>query len=511
MPSLWYEIHLAGGELNVVGASLPGMPLVIIGHNDWIAWGVTDLYADVQDHYLELLNPEDANQYAAGEQWETLEVFSESIPVADASAETLEIFRTRHGVVVSDAPRDGKILALRWDALWTGDNMLAFLRMNQASNWLEFSEAIRTLGSVPLAFVYADLEGNIGLFPSGNLPLRSGFDGSVPVDGSSGEFEWQGYIPHEEKPFLLNPEDGVIVSANHRILFNESAPSLGADQLASFRAERVTSLLGPSGQMRVADFARIQADRYDRSTEAVLRHLMSIEFESQTSKDAHASLRSWNGQMSSGPAPAIYQAFYLELLENTFNDELGDELYRELLEFVELGYPGTIHTIVDDPASGWWDDKTTPAIEDRSAIFKRSFDDAVAFLEETQGSGPANWDWGKLHAVIFEHPMGRQPPFHLLFNRGPIDFGGSTHTVANARVSLSEPFKVLTGTSYRMIADLGDWNASLATIPTGASGHPLSRHYFDQNQGWLDGSGHPMLFDRANIESALAGRLKLTP
>jgi penicillin amidase len=261
----------------------------------------------------------------------------------------------------------------------------------------------------------------------------------------------------------------------------------------------------------VADFARIQADRYDRSTEAVLRHLMSIEFESEIALEAHTSLRSWNGQMNSGPAPAIYQAFYLELLENTFKDDLGDELYRELLEFVELGFPGTIHTIVDDPASGWWDDKTTPAIEDRSAIFKRSFDDAVAFLAETQGSGPANWDWGKLHAVIFEHPMGRQPPFHLFFNRGPIDFGGSTHTVANARVSLSEPFEVLTGTSYRMIADLGDWNASLATIPTGASGHPLSRHYFDQNQGWLDGSGHPMLFDRANIESALAGRLTLTP
>ena len=511
MPSLWYEIHLAGGGLNVVGASLPGIPLVIIGHNDWIAWGVTASYADVQDHYLELVNPDDARQYAVGEQWEALEVFSESILVAGSSPETLEIFRTRHGVVVSDEPRDGKILALRWDGLWTGDNMLAFLRINQASNWLEFTDAIRPLGSIPLAFVYADVEGNIGLFPSGNLPLRSGFDGSVPVDGSSGEFEWQGYIPHEEKPFLLNPEDGYIVSANHRILFDETAPSLGADQLASFRAERVVSLLAPMDQLKVTDFVSVQTDRYDPSTEPVLRYLMSLEFDSDTSKEAQALLRSWNGQMSSGAAPAIYQAFYLEFLENTFKDDLGEELFREFLEFVELGFPGAIHSIVDDPASNWWDDKTTPTIEDRSAIIRQSFNDAVTLLEELQGSGPGNWDWGGLHSVVFDHPMGRQSPLHMLFNRGPVHFGGSTHTVANARVSLSEPFRVVTGTSFRMIVELGDWTTSLATIPTGASGHPLSKHYFDQNQGWLDGSSHPMLFDRGQIEIALEGRLTLKP
>ncbi len=511
MPSLWYEIHLVGGGLNVVGASLPGIPHVLIGHNDWVAWGVTASYADVQDHYVEELNPNDGGQYAVGDQWQAFDVYTETIPIAGTHPETLEVLRTRHGVVVSDEPRDGRILALRWDNLWSGDNTLAFLRINQASNWLEFTEAIRPLSSFPLALVYADVEGNIGLFPSGDLPLRSGFDGSIPVDGGSGELEWQGFIPHEEKPYLLNPEDGYVVSTNHRIAFGETAPSIGVDQLAPFRAQRVASLLAPMDRVAIADFARIQSDRYDSSTEPLLRYLMSLDLDSDDEKEAHSLLRSWNGQMNVGAAPAVYQAFYRELLENTFKDELGEELFRAFLGFVEMGYPGAIHSIVDDPASDWWDDKTTPVIEDRSAIFKQSFAEAVALLEELQGKGPGNWDWGELHAIVFEHPMGKKSPLHWIFNRGPVQFGGSTHTIANARVSLSEPFRVITGTSFRMLVDLGDWNASLASIPTGASGHPLSRHYFDQNQGWLDGTGHPMLFDRDQIEAAMEGKLTLRP
>jgi penicillin amidase len=503
---------MVGGALNVAGASLPGIPLVLIGHNERIAWGVTASFADVQDHYVEVLNPENPNQYAAGDVWEDLQVFSDTISVANGNPVQLETRRTRHGVVVSDEPRDGKVLALRWDGLWNGDNALGFLLLNQASNWLDFTEALRWIGSFPLAFVYADVEGNIGYFPSGDIPIRSGFDGTIPVDGGSGAFEWQGFIPHEMKPALLNPEEGYIISANQNMVPDdvESEYTLGRDQLAPFRANRIASLL-TSTQLRPADFTHIQSDRYDSSTESILSHLMHVDTESEEANKAQDYLRSWNGQMSAGPAPAIYQAFYVRLIDNTFRDELGDELFSEFLEFLELGYPGAIFSIIEDPSSAWWDDRDTPAVEDRSAIYQRSFNEALDLLSTRQGTSPDGWDWAALHGIVFEHPLGQEPPLNWIFNRGPIPFGGSAFTIANAIVSLAQPFQASAGTSFRIVVDLSDMNACTSTVPTGASGHPMSSHYFDQNQDWLTGVGHPLLFDRGSIEATLEGKLTLTP
>ncbi len=511
IPSPWYEIHLSGDGLNVSGASIPGLPLIVIGHNDRIAWGATALYADVQDHYVETLNPSDPGQYAAGADWESFERFTETIEVAGGNPVTVEIERTRHGIVVSDESLSGKVLALRWDALWTGDTALALLRLNRAAGWLDFTEALRTLSSPPLAFVYADTEGNIGLFPAGQFPVRTGFDGSVPVDGASGEFEWAGYVPHELKPHLLNPEEGFIVSANHRVIHDDPDYPLGLDQLAPFRADRITALLGSRAQLAAADFQAIQADRYDISTESILRYLVALNVEPGPMSAAQDLLRSWDGKMQRGAAPALYQAFYGRLVENTFRDDMGETLYRDLLDFIEMGFPGGVYAIIDDPGSGWWDDRSTPATEDRTAIFLRSLEEAIALLETLQGSNMSDWAWAILHAVSFEHTLGREKVLGWLFNRGPTPFGGSTYTIANSMVSLGEPFRARAGTSLRMVMDVGNWNTTSSVVPTGASGHPLSSHYFDQNRDWQTGRNHPLLFDRSELESTLEGRLVLSP
>jgi penicillin amidase len=511
MPSVWYEIHLSGGGLDVAGASLPGIPFVIIGHNDRIAWGATALYADVQDHYLETLDPADNGQYAALGVWESFEVFSETIRVAGASPVTMQIQRSRHGVVISEQPRDGQVLALRWDGPWNGDSALALLRLNQAAGWIDFTEALRTLTSPALAFVYADVEGNIGFFPAGEIPVRVGFDGSLPVDGASGEFEWQGYIPHEMKPVVLNPEEGFIVSANQKMVPDDSDYPLGRDQLAPFRANRILALVGSRAQLGVADFQAIQADRYDISTESLLRYLVALDVEPGEASAAQRLLRAWDGKMGRGSAPALYQAFYLRLLENTFQDDVGEALYPDLLDFIEIGFPGGIYSIVEDPNSVWWDHRATAAVEDRTAIFKQSFEEATALLSTRQGRDPSDWDWATLHGVLFEHPLGRERALGWIFNRGPAPFGGSTFTIANAMVSLTEPFRAPAGTSLRLVIDVGNWNAMSSVISTGASGHPLSPHYFDQNRDWQTGRNHPLLFERAQIEGALEGRLVLNP
>jgi penicillin amidase len=511
IPSTWYEMHLSGDGLNASGASLPGLPLIVIGHNDRVAWGVTALYADVQDQYVETLNPSDSGEYAVEDGWQGLETSSETIEVAGGSDVTLEIKRTRHGVVVSGEPQSGRVLALRWDALWSGDAALAFLRANRAENWLDLAEALRTLTSPALGFVFADVDGNIGVFAAGQFPIRTGFDGSVPVDGASGEFEWEGYVPHELKPYRLNPEEGFLVSANHRFIHDDPEYPLGLDQLSSFRADRIATLLRARAQVTAADFRTIQADRYDPSTEPILRHLVALNVEPGPLSEAQSLLRSWDGKMQGGAAPALYQAIYSRLVENTFRDDVGEILYADLLDFIEMGFPGGVYAIVDDPGSDLWDDRSTPTTEDRSAIFLRSLEEATTLLASLQGSSMSDWDWATLHAVSFEHTLGRERMLGWLFNRGPASFGGSTYTVANAMVSLGESFRVRAGTSLRMVMEVGDWSSTTSVVPTGAAGHPLSSHYFDQNEDWQADRHHPLLFERSQLESAVEGRLLLNP
>jgi penicillin amidase len=510
MPSTWYEIHLSGGGYDVSGASLPGVPLVLIGQNRRIAWGITALLADVQDLYLETPNPANPRQYAGPEGFLDLEIVSETIPVKGGSPVTEEVRVSRHGVIVGET-KDGRLLAQKWDALWSGDHFQALLALNRAGSWEEFTSSLRTWASPPLAFLYADVEGNIGFFPAGEIPVRTTHDGTLPVDGASGAFEWQGTIPHELKPMIFNPEGGVLVSANHAMLPPEAPYPLGADTLAAYRADRIRDLLRTIPKPTLDDFQRIQSDRYDRSTEPVLRVAVGLRPSEGNGVQAVEKLRNWNGQMTEGPAPAIYQALYGRLIENTFKDEIGDELFSSYLDFLELGHAGGLYAVLDDEASPFWDDRGTPEVENRERVFLKSLDEAVALLASLQGDDVNAWDWRSLHDVRFVHPMGSEEPLAWLFSRGPVPFGGSTFTLSNAVVSLREPFQTPLGTSFRFLADLSNPDASRSVVPTGASGHPLSPHYFDQNAGWLEGRSHALPFERATIEGILESKLVLQP
>jgi penicillin amidase len=510
MPSTWYEIHLSGGGYEVSGASLPGMPMVLIGQNRRIAWGITALLADVQDLYLETPNPGNPRQYGAPEGFRDLEVVAETIPVKDGSAATEEARVSRHGVIVGET-KDGRLLAQRWDALWSGDHFQALLLLNRAGSWEEFTSSLRTWASPPLAFLYADVEGNIGFFPAGEIPVRTAHDGTIPVDGATDAYEWQGIIPHELKPMIFNPEGGILVSANHAMLPPEAPYPLGADTLASYRANRIGDLLRTIPKSTLDDFARIQGDRYDSSTEAVLRIAVGLRPTEGKGVAAIEKLRIWNGQMTDGAAPAIYQALYRRLIENTFKDEIGDELFPSYLDFLELGHSGGLYAVLDDERSPYWDDRGTPDVENRERIFLESLGEAIEILSSRQGDDVNAWDWRRLHEIRFEHPMGAEQPLAWLFSRGPVPFGGSTYTVANAVVSLREPFETPLGTSFRFLADLSNPDLSRSIVPTGASGHPLSPHYFDQNPGWLEGRSHELPFERATIEGALESKLILQP
>jgi penicillin amidase len=413
--------------------------------------------------------------------------------------------------VVVGETEDGRRLALRWDSLWSGDHFQALLALNRAGSWDDFTSSLRTWASPPLAFLYGDVEGNIGFFPAGEIPVRVSHDGTFPVDGSTDESEWQGPIPHELKPMIFNPEGGILVNANHALLPPETPYPLGADTLAPYRAHRIQDLLRTIPKSTLEDFARIQGDRYDPSTEPLLRVAVTLKPTEGGAVAAIEQLRSWNGQMTDGPGPAIYQALYRKLLENTFEDEMGADLFPAFLDFLEIGHAGGLYAVLDDPASPYWDDRGTPEVESRERILLRSLDEAVTLLASVSGDDVRGWNWRTLHAVRFEHPMGKEDPLAWLFSRGPVGFGGSTFTVANAVVSLREPFRTPIGTSFRFLADLGSPDLSRSVIPTGASGHPMSPHYFDQNPGWLEGKSHELPLERPTIEAALESRLLLEP
>ncbi len=215
--------------------------------------------------------------------------------------------------------------------------------------------------------------------------------------------------------------------------------------------------------------------------------------------------------MTTGAAPALYQAFFLKLNEQTFKNKMEDDLYSDLLEYIELGYPGGLFSFIDDPDSLWWDDPSTVTVERRNSILALSLGKAYSLLETNYGKDPRQWDWARIHGIVFEHPLGRWSPINWFFNRGPIPLGGSTHTISNAMVSLAQPFRTPAGTAFRMVVDLNDVSSATTSLPTGASGHPLSRHYFDQNPDWQLGAGHTLFFERAQIEAHLEGRLILIP
>ncbi|HSF18880.1 MAG TPA: penicillin acylase family protein [Vicinamibacteria bacterium] len=497
MPSVWYQIHLSGGGLEVAGASLPGLPFVIIGRNSRIAWGATALYADVQDVYIE---PPDT----------AVDVISETIQVKDRAAVIEEVRVSRHGVVVGETA-DGRLLAQRWDSFWSGDHVQALLRLNRAGSWEAFTDALRTWSSPSISFIYADVEGNIGFFPAGEIPVRTAHDGTLPVDGESEEFEWKGVVPHELKPMVFNPPEGFIVSANHSMLPPETAYPLGADTLSAFRTIRIRDLLEAIPELSLDDFERLQNDRYDGSTEAILRRAVAVAPSDPTTSLAVDRLRGWSGRMAEGSAPAIYWALYDRLLRNTFADELGDELFESYLDFLEPGRPGGLHAIVDDEGSPFWDDRSTAETEDRHAIFSKSLGEAVELLTDLMGNDVDGWDWRTLHGVVFRHPLARVRPMGYFLNRGPIPFGGSTSTIANAVVSLRHRFDVSNGTSFRFVTDLAAPDRSRSVVPTGASGHPLSSSYFDQNAAWLSGQNLPLAFSRGTIESTASGKLFLSP
>ncbi|HET6948465.1 MAG TPA: penicillin acylase family protein [bacterium] len=506
MPSIWYEMHLQGAGINVAGATFPGTPGVIIGHNEQIAWGVTNAGPDVQDLYIERFHPDDPNRYLYSGAWETATVVEERVVVKGRrDPVALQVRITRHGPVLNGVV-DGlpNFLAMRWTALDRSMILSSVGRLNRARTWQEFRDALR-LWTVPSQnFIYADRQGNIGYQMPGRVPVRARGDGLLPVPGWTGEYEWTGAVPFEQLPSWFNPGRGYIVTANNRIVPPGYRYLIAHEWDPGFRAKRIETLLTAKPKVDSSDVRRIQMDVASLPGQAMIRAMESVRVSEEPAGWLLSELRRWDGVLSpdSGPA-AIYEAFRVTLPRLVFEPVLGPDLFKRYLERSDA-WMLTLTRLLSDPASPWW------GPDGRDAVVARALGEAFDVLEQRLGGDRDAWTWGKLHVMRFEHPIGSIPALGMIFNVAAPPTGGDAYTVNNAGFN-PRTFRQVVVASYRQVIDLADFDRSVAIHTTGQSGLPFHRHYKDFVRMWAAGEYHPLLFSRSRIEAEAGATLTLTP
>ena len=517
MPSIWYEVHLNAPGWNVTGFSFPGVPAVVIGHNDRIAWGVTNVGPDVQDLYVEKINPSNPRQYEFEGEWREMDVVEEVIRVNGGEDVALDVLLTHHGPIVSDVlDGTGDPLSLRWTIQEPNGVLQSVLLLNQAEDYDDFREALRYFDAPSQNFVYADVEGNIAYQTPGRIPIRENGDGLVPVPGWTGEYEWEGYIPFEELPALFNPDQGYIVTANNAVVDEEYPYFLSHYWASGDRAQRVVELLEAAierGDVTADDFARVQMDGKSLLAESYRPLLQGLASDDPRVQAAIERLRGWDLQTNRDSVPAaLFEIFYMHLAEAVLADELGEA--RD--EYLSNGNVQRVffHQLAREPGASWWDDVNTDRTETHEDVILQALTDTVQWFEENVGGEMEEWTWGELHTATFvSEPLGQSGIgiIEALVNRGPYPVDGSTSAVNANSWGWESPAAVGGHPSLRMIVDMSDLDASRGIHSTGQSGHPYHRHYDDFVELWQNGEYHPMFFTRETVEEATDDHLVLQP
>ncbi|MFZ6030186.1 MAG: penicillin acylase family protein [Chloroflexota bacterium] len=521
MPSVWYENGLHGAGFDSTGFTLPGVPLVIMGGNQQISWGITNLSADIQDLYLERLDdPVQPSQYEFQGKWYDLEIIHETLRVKDAPAVEFSIYVTNHGPLDPNTlgHQDSEPASVRW-SLYEGETIFrSLIKLNRASNWQEFREALREWDTLCLNFVYADAEGNIGYQAAGRIPIRAKqHAGVLPVPGWSGAYEWQGFIDYDDLPFLFNPPDGFISTANNRVIADYPYP-LYYGGTPSFRAARIQALLNTKERFSVEDMRAIQSDTYSMPAEIFRPYLLKANPGDDLQAQALELVRQWDGYLEPDRLGAvIYEAWFKFLVQNTIGDELSlaeEWLAESYLSEYSNRQILLMESILPDTASAWFDNIQTEHIETRDEIVQKSFTDALAWLRESYGPKPQDWRWERVHTSVYTHqPLGQSgvPLLEGLFNGPRLSVRGGQFTVVQTWFPGTLSFNGNFGSSQRMLIDLANPDQSFAVNTTGQSEHLFHPHRADQIALWQDLAYHPMRFTREAIEANAENTLTLTP
>jgi penicillin amidase len=500
IPSVWYMIHLKAPGLNVTGVSLPGLPFALLGHNEHIAWGMTNTGPDVQDLYIESFNFRDPKKYLHNGQWVDAEARDETIKVRGQRDYHFTVMVTRHGPVIShDGGRD---LALQWTLLSPHAVRLPFRRINQASNWMEFTAALRDFNVPMQNSVYADAEGNIGYYAAGLVPIRKQGNGAVPVPGSTDDYDWTGFVPFEDLPHSFNPSGGMIATANGRIVPDNYPYFITAKWEAPFRTARIFQLLREGGRLTPSEMLRIQSDILSREDMWLAKQLLAAaEKQPPSSPDAQFALgvlHGWDGEAhADSTATLVLEVTRRALLARILQSKLGDDLsgYRWPMSTIFL------QNVLAQNLTRW----LPPGDTDFNMTLMKSLDEGIRKIPSlVHSQNHAAWKWGDTIPLTFRHPLSGGLPFlGRWLDVGPYPQAGTGTTVKQTSPYL--------GPSMCMVVDFSDLDQSLQNITLGESGQFSSPYYRDQFSAWYEGRSFPMLFSDTAVRKGAAHKLVLEP
>ena len=512
-PAIWFLIHLNCPGLNVMGVSFAGLPGVVLGHNESIAWGCTNVSADTIDLFKLEINPENENQYRYNGSWVDFEIIDESITVKDMQDPVpLKVLISKFGPVIESFELDNHMykiklhgkLALRWSSFGANleDNLKGFRRINEASNWNDFREGTKLMTINPQNFIYGDIDGNIGHQHGGKIPSRRYGDGAMITPGTDEKYNWSGLVPFEKMFSIFNPKHGFVYTANYN---EDKAPNdalIAQDYHGLYRQRRLKNLLQSKEKFTQQDFKDFQLDQYsEEAAELLPLMLKHIKFKAASiiNPEIISILESWDYKLTGrSVAGAIYKIWQLETIK-------------------QILYPIMDKNIIE-PYLGWaifeldklfeiYNDKK----EELEDILLKALEKTVKFLTEKISPDFNKWEWGNIHKITLVHPFSLASEEAKALNIGPFKAGGDANTLNNGYFDPLNDFSVCVGPSVRQIHDLSDWDKSIFTLPGGQSGLPFHKHYKDLMKSYMRGKYSPLLFSREAISRNLEGTVKLIP
>lgn len=498
IPPIWFEIHLTAPNFNAKGFTLPGAPLIVIGHNDHIAWGFTNNGADVQDLYIEKFNPATPDEYQVNGKWMKAQVFDEAIHIKGQPDEHLKVVVTRHGPIVHQ--EGDKFYALKWTALEPGGLGNTYNWLSKAKNWHEFRDIMKNVWGPGQNAVFADTEGNIGYIMAARVPVRKKGHGEVPVPGDTDDYEWTGYIPFDQLPQALNPDNGLIVTANARVVGPNYKPYLTDRWEEPYRTARIYDLLRDKTGLRPVDMLKVETDTYSYP-HAFLADQMSAAAKKVQPKDPRArqlveALKDWNGIADADSSVVSFAVMARRAaLDLILEPYLGKD--TNLYTWRSTAF---LQKVLTDRPPKW----LPTAYKDYDELLAAAADRAVTMLaEQTESQRVSNWQWKELNSLDMLHPIGRDGFLKLLLSISGKPQSGTSYSVRAATKRH--------GPSMRFIANLANWDDSILLLPAGESGQIGSSHYTDQFSYWYEGKPIVAPFSDAAEAKTRKHTLKLTP